>query len=97
MTSRRTPIPPATQKFPWALLVPEQVWLLLLVALVAPGAYGIHYVRHHRVPLGVVLSAGWAMLFGVLLWGAHRRRSVRLWFSIPLTVIALWLGAMLLD
>ena len=97
MTTRQTPTPPATQKFHWAFLIPEQIWLLLVVALVAPGVYGIHYMRHHRVALGVALGAGWAVLFGFLFWGAHRRRSVRLWFTIPLTVIALWLGAMLLN
>jgi len=81
----------------WARLVPEQLWVAALAVAMAPGAYGIHLVRSGRVALGLGVLLGWGVLCGLLLYQVHRRRWARLWFTIPVTVVVVALGAWFLG
>ena len=75
----------------WLLLLPEAVWMGMVAGLLVPGAYAIHLVRHHQVASGLAMLGGWALLYGLLLRFAHKRRWARLSLTVPATSVVVML------
>ena len=76
---------------PWWLLLPfvEQLLVVVLFALLAPGAWGVYLLSRGARLWGVAVLAVWAVAYGWLALLLQRRNRVRLWVSVPSAILAL--------
>jgi len=73
------------------LLLPfvEQLFVVVLFGLLAPGAWGIYLLSRGARLWGVAVLTVWAVAYGWLALFLQRRNWVRLWVSIPCAVLVL--------
>jgi len=71
--------------FPFA----EQVLVLVLLILLAPGGWSIYLLSHGHAIEGVVVLALWAAVFGWLAVFLHKRMRIRLWVSVSSAILVL--------
>jgi len=71
--------------FPFA----EQVFVVTLFILLAPGIWSIYLLSRGQVINGVIILALWAALFGWLAVFLHKRMRIRLWVSVPSAIFVL--------
>ena len=90
MTNRTDPEQEAPH-VSWWLLLPfvEQLLGVIIVGLLAPGAWGVYLLSRGALLWGVAVLAVWAVAYGWLALFLQRRNRVRLWVSVPSAVLVL--------
>ena|SRR5882672_1636405 len=74
----------------WMLLpFAEQLFVAVLLGLLAPGAWGVYLLSRGGLFPGVLVLVVWAAAFGWLALFLHRRNRVRLWVSVSSATLVL--------
>ena len=93
MTTDRSRTPPTDSgSVGWWGLLPDQLWVAIVLCVVTPGIYGVHLVSSGRYALGAATLIAWALLYAFLLRLAHRRGWARLGLTVPATILLMALG-----
>ena len=90
MTNRADPEQEASHVPGWLLLpFVEQLFVVVLFGLLAPGAWGVYLLSRGARWRGVAVLAVWAVAYGWLALFLQRRNWVRLWVSVPAAALVL--------
>jgi len=70
----------------------EQILTACFFLLLAPAGWGFYEIYKGHVGFGTILLACWTFLFITFSIYLHRRKTVRLFISLPLALLVLAVG-----
>lgn len=74
----------------------EQILTLCIALLLAPAGWAFYEIYKGHIGFGIFLLASWILLFTIFALYLHRRKTVRLFISLPPALLVLTVGFWLL-